>query len=88
MLSKYIKKLANNKEIYLRIKVLPQAGRTFFLEEMADQTLKIAIGASPEKGKANQELLSFLAREFSVSKNRVKIISGLTERTKLIKVQL
>ena len=86
MLKQYIEKLTNNKEVYLRIKVLPGAGQTAFMESMADGTLKIAVAAAPEKGKANQELIKFLATELGVRKYQIKVISGIAERTKLIKV--
>ncbi|MFA5023771.1 MAG: DUF167 domain-containing protein [Patescibacteria group bacterium] len=86
MLSEYIKNLANNKEIYLKIKVLPGAGKTGFVEVMADGTIKVAVAAQPEKGQANQELIKFLATEMGVRKYQVKIISGVSERLKLIKI--
>lgn len=86
MLEKYIKNLADNKEIYLRIKVLAGAGKTEFVEEMADSTLKIAVKAVPEKGKANLELIRYLAKEAGVAKSDIKIISGAGERLKLIKI--
>ena len=85
-MTEYIEKLANNKEIYLRIKVLPGAGQTAFLDTMADGTIKIAVAAPPENGKANQELIKFLATKLEVRKYQVKIISGISERLKLIKV--
>jgi hypothetical protein len=86
MLTDYREKLANNKEVYLRIKVIPGAGKTGFLNMMADGTVKIALAAAPEKGKANQELINFLAIELEVRKYQVKIISGAGERLKLVKV--
>lgn len=86
MLEKYIKNLADNKEIYLRIKVLAGAGKTEFIEEMADGTLKIAVKAVPEKGKANLELIRYLAKEAGTAKSDIKIISGAGERLKLIKI--
>lgn len=86
MLEKYSKNLADNKEIYLRVKVLAGAGKTEFIEEMADGTLKIAVAAIPEKGKANLALIKFLAKELGADKNEIKIISGAGERLKLIKI--
>ena len=86
MLTSYIEKLANNKEVYLRIKVLPGAGKSDFLDTMADGTIKIAVAAAPEKGKANQELIKFLAEELGVRRYQVEIISGAGDRTKLVKV--
>jgi len=86
MLEKYIKIFANNKEIYLRVKVLPRAGKTGLIEELVDGTLKVAVSAVPENGKANLELIKFLAKEFEVDKRNIKIISGAGERLKLIKI--
>ena len=81
-----ILQLNNKGEAYLAIKVVPSSARTEFREIMADGTYKIAIAAAPEKGKANTELIKFLAKEFVVFKSRLVIISGAGERTKLVKI--
>jgi len=86
MLTEYIENLSNNKEVYLRVKVLPKAGKTDFLDTMADGTIKVAVSAPPENGKANQELIKFLATAMGVRKYQVKIISGAGEKLKLIKI--
>lgn len=86
MLEKFRDNLSNNKEIYFRVKVIPGAAKTELKEEMADETLKIALAAAPEKGAANKELVNYLAEELGVRKYQVKIISGLTDRLKLIKI--
>lgn len=86
MLEKFRDNLSNNKEIYFRVKVVPGAAKTELKEEMADETLKIALAAAPEKGAANKELVNYLAEELGVRKYQVKIISGLTDRLKLIKI--
>lgn len=86
ILDEYLDNLANNKEVYLKIKVLPGAGKTVFVGTMGDGTIKMAVAAQPDKGKANLELIKFLADELKVYKYQVKIISGLTERIKLIKI--
>lgn len=86
MFTKFIEDLANNKEIYFNVKVIPGAPKTEIREEMADGTIKVALAAKPEKGEANQELINYLAKTLGVRKYQVKIISGLTERTKLVKV--
>jgi hypothetical protein len=73
---------------YLRIKVIPGAPKTEIRGEMADGTLKITVAAAPEKGKANQALIKFLAEEYGVPKNSVTIISGAAARIKLVKIKL
>ena len=53
---------------------------------MSDDTVKIDIAAAPVKGKANDELAKFLAREFSVPRKNVIILSGAADKTKLVKI--
>ena len=53
---------------------------------MADDTLKIRLKAKPERGKANAELIKFLAAHFKVPKSEIKIISGHTDTRKLVKI--
>ena len=86
MWDKISEQLKSKGEAYLAVKVIPGAPKTEFREIMADDTYKIAIAAAPEKGKANTELIKFLARELKILKSRLVIISGTGERTKLIKI--
>jgi uncharacterized protein len=71
---------------YIRVKVIPGAPKTEIKDMMADGTIKIALRAAPEKGKANAALIKFLAEEFGVPKNSVTIISGAASRIKLVKI--
>jgi uncharacterized protein (TIGR00251 family) len=48
--------------------------------------LKIKVSAAPEKGKANQCLLEFLAKQLGVKKNAVHLVSGQTNRVKRLQV--
>ncbi len=86
MLEEYKKQFKNKGEIYLRVKVLPGSSKNEAREILEDGTIKIGIAATPEKNKANQELIKFLAKEFDIKKNNIKILSGKTERIKLIKI--
>jgi uncharacterized protein (TIGR00251 family) len=53
---------------------------------MADGTYKIRVAAPPEGGKANAELLKFLKKSLGLSE--ATIISGQTDRTKLIRLTI
>ncbi|MDD5528113.1 MAG: DUF167 domain-containing protein [Patescibacteria group bacterium] len=86
MLTEYKKELAKNGQVYLRIKAIPGSAKTEIKGEMADKTIKIALAAAPEKGKANQTLIDFLAEEFGVPRGSANIISGATARIKLVKI--
>jgi uncharacterized protein (TIGR00251 family) len=48
--------------------------------------LKVKVAAAPEKGKANQCLLEFLAKQLGVKKNTVRIIAGEKARVKRLQV--
>ncbi len=86
MLSRHKQLLKEKGELYLRIKARPGAIKSAVREITDDETVKMDIAAPPVKGKANKELVEFLAKNFAVSKNNVKIISGAASQTKLIKI--
>lgn len=89
MLSPSLKNFNQDGEIYLRVKARPGAGFTAvkqILTDSAGEIIKINLAAPAVKGKANLELVKFLAQEFAVAKNNIKIISGAGERLKLVKI--
>ncbi len=71
---------------YIRVKVIPKSPVTELTEVLEDGTWKIRLKAVPEKGKANGELIRFLAKKTGVPKNGISIVSGSTDRTKLVKI--
>ena len=48
--------------------------------------VKVKVSAAPEKGKANQCLIAFLAKQLGVKKNAVTIVSGKSNPVKQIEV--
>jgi uncharacterized protein (TIGR00251 family) len=88
MLKKYLAKLNKDNEVYLKIKARPGANKTEIRGILDDEegVLKINIAAVPERGKANVELMKYLAKMFMIDKNNIKIISGSGDKIKLIKI--
>ncbi len=86
MLKKLKQLLSEKGEINLKIKINPTKPRTEIKQVMADGTIKIDIAALAQKGRANRELIRYLAEEFGVSKGNIKIISGTGQRLKLVKI--
>lgn len=82
-----VAKFKQDGRIVLRIKVIPKSSFNAFVGLLADGTVKTRIAAVPEKGKANEELISFLAEEFGVSKHNVTIISGSSDPLKLVRIE-
>lgn len=69
-----------------RVKVITNADRNEIIE-MTDDFLKVKIAASPEKGRANDQLIELLAKEFGVAKSRVEILHGLKSRNKVVRIE-
>jgi len=67
-------------------KILPGSSGQTRICGLLDDMLKVKVSAAPEKGKANQCLIKFLAKHLGVKKNAVSIISGTTSPVKHIKV--
>ena len=62
--------------MHLSIRVVPNVSKTEIVGWMTDGCLKIRLAAPPVDGKANQALVSYLAKLFVVSRNDVTITSA------------
>lgn len=68
-----------------RIKIISQAQHNEFVG-WQNNTLKIKINASAEKGKANKELINFLAKKWHIPKSSIIIRKGEKSRTKILQI--
>ena len=75
----------SDEGIVLAAKIVPGSSSTRICG-LLDGMLKIKVAAPPEKGKANQCLLRFLAKELGLKKNAVSLISGKTSPVKQIRI--
>lgn len=80
--------LAAEGKVTFVVRVRPNASRTRLTGVMDDDTYKIDLAAAPENGKANAELIGFLAESFAVPRASVSILSGYTDRRKLVRIRL
>lgn len=71
--------------LLLRLYIQPKAHRDHVVGVHGDE-LKVAITAPPVDGKANSHLITFLAKQFRVTKNQVVLVKGETSRHKQIKI--
>lgn len=65
----------------LRIAAQPAAPRSEVVGEH-DGCLKLRVAAPPIEGRANDEIVRFLAERFSVPKRSVRLVSGAGARRK------
>lgn len=70
----------------IQVKVIPNTAQTK-IERWQDGILRIRIRAVPEKGKANEALLTLLAKELKIPKSAVKIVSGHSARIKRVSIE-
>jgi len=71
--------------ITIQVKVKPNA-RASQLELLADGTWLAMLKSPPVDGKANDELIALVARQFGQSKSRVSIRSGASGRLKRVMI--
>jgi uncharacterized protein len=69
----------------IHVKVRPNSRASAF-EEMEDGTWLARIKSPPVDGKANEELIVLVAKQFGCRKSEVSIKSGASSRTKLVRI--
>ena len=67
------------------VKVQPRA-KTTRLAGKLGAAYKLQVAAPPVDGKANEECVRFFAELAGVAKSRVRIVSGLTSRLKVVEI--
>ncbi len=70
----------------LTVKVHPRAKRTALTGRYGD-AWKLGLAAPPVDGKANEECVRFFAEFAGVPRARVRILMGLTSRTKVVEIE-
>ena len=71
--------------LYFKVKVFPSASVNAIVGIRRDE-LVVKVKAPPEAGKANRELVAFLSKEFGISRQSIRIISGKSKRHKTLSV--
>jgi len=72
-------------EVIIEVTARPGSSRLGVTGVNGDR-LVIAIHSRPDKGKANDELIEYLAREMRVPRSALLIVRGETSRRKTIRI--
>ena len=82
--------MARTDSVSLTCRVTPNARRSEFAGWTADEkgrpVLLIKLQAPPVEGKANTELLRFLADVLDCAKSQIILVRGETSRTKVVEL--
>lgn len=70
----------------LNLRVQPGAKRERLVGRMADGTLKVAVTAAPEAGRANEAVVKLIARILKVDAAAVKVARGAASRSKVVEI--
>jgi len=71
--------------ILLTLKVLPRSSRCEIIGPHGD-ALKIKVTSPPVEGRANEEIVEFLAETLGIKKGQVAIVSGHASRQKTVAI--
>lgn len=85
---KLTEELKRTKSLHMQVKVIPKSSKSELVGLLANGVWKVRIKAIPEKGKANKELITFLAKELNVPITKITIVRGETSHHKLINIHL
>ncbi|MDH4022403.1 MAG: DUF167 domain-containing protein [Gammaproteobacteria bacterium] len=69
----------------IQVRVSPRS-RVSALEQAEDGTWTAKLKSPPVDGKANAELITLVARHFKCARSAVSIRSGVSARTKLVRI--
>ncbi len=67
----------------IRVKVTPGADRTELIGWHGD-AWRIRVASAPERGRANDAALRFLAKTLSLPRRNLSVVAGHTARDKLV----
>lgn len=70
----------------LAIRVQPSARRAGLVGRLADGTLKVAVTAPPEDGRANAAVGELMAEVLGLKARQVRVVKGMSSRSKTIEI--
>ncbi len=75
----------------ISVKVTPKASKPkvekdLLLDKHGNEQFKVWVNAVPEDGKANKAMIEILSEFLDIPKSRIKIISGETNRNKVLEI--
>ncbi|KDO03028.1 A1G_07140 family DUF167 domain protein [Rickettsia tamurae] len=81
---------SSSNQALLSLKVKPNSNRNLISDFITINNipyLKLSIKAVPEQGKANEEIINYLAKEWKLSRSNIEIIKGHTHSLKTILIK-
>jgi len=80
------KEAASSPRARITVRVQPRAKVSRIAGRM-ENAFRLQLAAPPVDGKANEACIAFLADLADVPRSQVRIVSGVTSRTKIVEIQ-
>lgn len=77
--------VARVRPVRLRVRVSPGARRSEVVGRLGD-AWKLRVGAPPERGRANDEVIALLAVQLGLARSEIRVVAGETARDKVVEV--
>ena len=90
ILPKLLNELEQLGRITISAQITPKSQKNQLVDSKVDSagqySLKLKIRGVPEKGLVNEQLIEYLSEILDLPKSHIEIISGLTSRHKIIRL--
>ena len=81
--------MSENKAIAVRLTPKASKNRVGDVRQLpnGEEQLMVYVTAPPDDGKANEAMISLLAKHYGVAPSRVTLVRGATNRNKLVRIE-
>lgn len=69
------------------VKAKPKSSKEY-VKRTGETSFAVAVNEAPEKGKANQAIVKFLAESFKIPESSIFLISGQSSKLKVFEIPL
>lgn len=73
--------------MFIEVHVTTKASSNQIIKDEESGIYRLRTTEAPEHGKANEKVIELLAKELAVPKSKLTIVSGLTWKKKLVKIE-
>lgn len=73
--------------LFLTLKVVPNKKQNRIVKREDELSLKVELKAKPVEGKANQELIRYLAKLLGIKQDQIAIVRGTHSHNKVLRIE-
>lgn len=74
-------------DLVLWLRIQPKASKDAFVGPYGESEFKVALSAPPVEGKANAQLIAFIAKQFGLPRSNIRLEQGESSRSKRLRLK-